>query len=353
MSERQDVPVVDFVLKKIYDGQRAMYPTVASDEWYASLLTHLQRSNDRRLKEQLSGILAQHARFMTRHIAPVDSGDVNGEQAMLSSLRTRGYAVTDLPGPVTEALKNNAALAPFANPRKPDDILSLDDVLNDAERTAYSTSHASRTGASNILHYPAIALLASNPLILNTLEQYFGALPQVGGYEITANVAGREGMVPSSDWHADKGSIAFVKMFVYLSDVGGENGPHGFIAGSHTADGISAALNQCDRLTPEQKELLINNQRWEPELIDLVFPGKTVFYGGAAGTAILEDTRGFHRAHRLKSGHRLMLALQWCLDPSTLYETDRVSFDDLPDELHSRAMKEEARFRYVFQRYLK
>ncbi|WP_028465968.1 hypothetical protein [Nisaea denitrificans] len=352
-QKNQQDPSDDIVLKRIYAGERAIFPDETIPEWHAGLLTHLQRSNDRYLKQELSKILAQHTRWYTRNLSRAEISSSQSGEALLQSLRSNGFAKAALPKPVTDALRHSAESAPFGAAKDPDSIMDLNEVLTNPGWTSYSTTYANKAGAANILAYPAVAKLATNPGFLGVVEQYLGALPYVGGFEFTLNIAGNGEDVASGDWHSDKDSIAFMKMFVYLSDVGNDNGPHGFVPGSQTAEGISEAANKSGVFTEAQKKALVNIQRWDDWAVEKVFPDRAVFFGGPAGTVILEDTRGLHRATKLGTGHRLMLTIQWCLDLSTLDQPDRIAFEDLPDELKPGSPLDEARFRHLFHRYLK
>lgn len=352
-QRKQQDPIDDIVLKRIYAGERAIFSDVTLPEWSAGLLTHLQRSNDRYLKQELSKILAQHARWYTRNLSYTEKPSSQSGEALLQSLRSKGFAKAALPKPVTDALRHCAESAPFGAQKDPDSVMGLNEVLANASWSSYSTTYANKAGATNILAYPAVAKLASNTGFLEVVEQYLGALPHVGGFEFSLNIGGNGGEVASGDWHSDKDSIAFMKMFVYLSDVGDENGPHAFVPGSQTAEGIFEAANKCGGFTEAQKRALVNIQRWDDWAVEKVFPDRAVYFGGPAGTVILEDTRGLHRATKLGSGHRLMLTIQWCLDLSTLDRPDRTSFEDLPVELKPETSLDEARFRHLFHRFLK
>ena len=101
-------------------------------------------------------------------------------------------------------------------------------------------------------------------------------------------------------YHFDMDRIKWVKVFIYLTDVSPENGPHKFISGSHNSEGIPEHLLEkgYSRLSDEE----VNNAYDKNQIIE---------FCGPKGTIIIEDTRGLHKAQHLKSGNRLMLQIQY------------------------------------------
>jgi hypothetical protein len=115
---------------------------------------------------------------------------------------------------------------------------------------------------------------------------------------------------PSSDaaqlFHYDLDTIRWVKVFIYLSDVGDENGPHEYVATSHR---------------PENKDpgvLVRNYGRIDDADIDSKYPGMRRRVRGKSGTVIIGDTRCFHKGNAVDTGYRLML--------SPIYAPSRIGY---------------------------
>ncbi|MBO6561171.1 MAG: hypothetical protein JJ959_11570 [Nisaea sp.] len=341
----------DNVLAKIRAGQRKFYPEMADLSWYGSFLTHLQRTNGRKFKDQLAQVLAEHTRWITRDfdIKGAAGDPVLGKMA--ANMKTSGFVYLQFPDAVLSDLKQSLEASKYKNAVE-GVLLSFDEVLSKGTRTGYSTASAAEHGDSNLLDFPAIARIAQNPSVLRVLRDHLGALPMVGGFEITLNQANKTGDVPSGDWHADKGSIAFCKMFIYLNDIDKARGPHGFVMGSHDLAAVEARLRADTSLTERAVVELLNMQRWPQELIHRYFPEEQKYHCGPAGLAILEDTRGFHRGSELTNGYRWMITIQWCLDPVTLAMPDRIDLKDVDPSLVPASELERARFRHIFSRYL-
>jgi len=101
-------------------------------------------------------------------------------------------------------------------------------------------------------------------------------------------------------YHFDMDRIKWLKFFVYLTDVGEENGPHTFIAGSHRSGAIPSKLlsKGYARLTDEVVE-------------ECYSPEEVIRFVAPRGTVIAEDTRGLHKGTHVQNGDRLMLQFQF------------------------------------------
>lgn len=101
-------------------------------------------------------------------------------------------------------------------------------------------------------------------------------------------------------YHFDMDRIKWLKFFIYLTDVGPENGPHCFIEGSHRTGGIPSSLldKGYSRLTDEEVSSNYSADRF-------------VEFTAPRGTIIAEDTRGLHKGKHVRKGDRLMLQLQF------------------------------------------
>jgi hypothetical protein len=115
---------------------------------------------------------------------------------------------------------------------------------------------------------------------------------------------------PSSEtaqlFHYDLDTIRWIKVFIYLSDVGEENGPHEYVAGSHRAENKAAEV------------LIKNYARIQDNEIDAHYPDKRRRITGGSGTIIFGDTRCFHKGNAVDSGHRLIF--------SPIYAPSRIGY---------------------------
>jgi hypothetical protein len=125
--------------------------------------------------------------------------------------------------------------------------------------------------------------------VLELVEAYMGVRPYLAEAYIRRNFPARY-KVMNHFWHRDDNQPDYVlKAFIFLSDCEIDNGPHEFILGSVKSDHFPGGNYFMD------------------EEIDAVFPPNgehRLVSVVKAGTLILEDTTGLHRALMPENGFR-------------------------------------------------
>lgn len=97
-------------------------------------------------------------------------------------------------------------------------------------------------------------------------------------------------------FHQDRDRLSFLKFFVYLTDVGPENGPHTYIKGTHRS--IPRAL--------------ATDGRKDDELVErLGLGGSVVSLWGPSGTMMAVDTAGLHKGLPPQQGDRCVLQVEF------------------------------------------
>ena len=115
--------------------------------------------------------------------------------------------------------------------------------------------------------------ISSSELVVD----YFGTRPKLDNYQIWFSHAGRIQKGPQH-WHRDLDNILFLKVFIYLTDVRREDGPHYFLPGSH-----------------RYHRWLSFKRISESEMNSAFRNSADSYVVGEAGTVIVEDTFGLHR----------------------------------------------------------
>ncbi len=128
-----------------------------------------------------------------------------------------------------------------------------------------------------------------NPILLEIVEAYLGLKPFLLEAYIRRNFPAKY-RVMNHFWHRDINHESYlVKIFFFLSDCALENGPHEYISGSiddRTLDGkLYYTDEEIDKTYPEGSKRRI----------------KSIV---KAGTIVIEDTRGLHRAVVPQKGYR-------------------------------------------------
>jgi hypothetical protein len=156
--------------------------------------------------------------------------------------------------------------------------------------------------AQDIIDDPDVQGLLGDSSIVSVAQSYLRCRPLLDVMGMWWHTSVGEG--PDSQaaqfYHFDMDRIKWLKFFVYLTDVGPENGPHCFIEGSHRTGGIPPELlsKGYSRLTDEEVEVNFSADKF----IEFTAP---------RGTVIAEDTRGLHKGKHVEKSDRLMLQLQF------------------------------------------
>lgn len=129
-----------------------------------------------------------------------------------------------------------------------------------------------------------------DPFLLGIVAQYLGMIPLLAEAYVRRNFPSPYRTM-NHFWHRDLNHKHFLlKAFIFLTDCTVNNGPHEFIRSSQRS---------FDRL---------NDKRYYDDTeVDAVYPVGSpdrIVSEVAAGTVILEDTRGAHRARMPNSGFR-------------------------------------------------
>lgn len=152
--------------------------------------------------------------------------------------------------------------------------------------------------------------LACDPRIVAMVEAYIGCTPTIAAFLSWHSFPGRID-APSEVFHRDRDCFRFVKLFVYLNDVGEEAGPHEFIHASHSAEGLQAYF-QARGVQVDLPRLFEGNCRHlDPAELRKLLGDKVVRTTGSAGFGFLEDTYGLHRGTRPASASRLIFTVTY------------------------------------------
>jgi len=164
----------------------------------------------------------------------------------------------------------------------------------------WKPSETSRRFAEEIslLRNQTSLALWCDDVLLSIVESYLNSFPILDFLSATWTTPFMSQSDQSLDtdaqmWHFDKDRIKFLKVFVYLTDVTIENGPHEFILGSH--------LSQPPR----------DGRLSEEEINARYKDSDRLLICGPAGTVFIEDTHGLHRGKPVEKADRMLLQLEY------------------------------------------
>ncbi|MEL6680457.1 MAG: phytanoyl-CoA dioxygenase family protein [Pseudomonadota bacterium] len=138
----------------------------------------------------------------------------------------------------------------------------------------------------------------------------------------------------AQQFHQDQEFVTFLKLFLYLTDVTDERGPHIYVRGS-TQD-YEARLGDVEA-----------SKRWSDEDIDAAFGRDRIeSITGGAGQLALVNTRGYHKGAPVKEGHRLLVQIEYA---SSMYFNPVKPFDETCLGPEASALR--AQHPRIFQNY--
>ena len=141
--------------------------------------------------------------------------------------------------------------------------------------------------------------LANNENILRIVAEYFGCKPTLDSINAWWSIYGHDQPQEAENFHRDNDGIKFLKLFLYLTDVDDDAGPHLFVKGSHNS---TKGLER---------------RRFKDEEIENLFGKSSIIkFTGKKGIAFLEDTYGFHKGQLPKSERRLLLQFRYSIMPT-------------------------------------
>ena len=184
---------------------------------------------------------------------------------------------------------------------------------------------------SNLLDQPDVQDLLADPSMLSLVQEYLDCEPKADVLSMWWHTAFQDqpDSMAAQFFHFDMDRFQWLKVFVYLTDVGPNNGPHAFVRGSHRTCAIPQHILDRGYVRITDEEVAAN------------FPAEDIMtFTAPRGSIIVEDTRGLHKGVHVRDGARLILQLQFSNSLfGTNYPPSRMSKVSSP---HMKVMLERA-----------
>ena len=262
-------------------------------------LMHAYENSSGLMQQVLHTILFSEKIEKVRFIQSAYFGDVHFTEidAILSELDQRGYVVLPrrmqkhwVEAFVSEAREFNYILR---NPSNDETSLTGRKIdPNDPPQCV-----AAYANSSDIANSQLLSDFCNDPLLLHLASRHMGAKVQPIDSTLWYSFSSSE---PSADaaqlFHYDLDTLRWLKVFVYLTDVGPDNGPHEYVPGSHRPGAKPFQLMNRDYARLGDQEI----DKYCAQ------PRKAIL--GECGTVVLGDTRCFHKGNAVKSSYRLIYA---------------------------------------------
>lgn len=159
-------------------------------------------------------------------------------------------------------------------------------------------AHIAHHDALDIVNAPYLLDLANDPRVLDVASRFLGCKPTIGYMATWWSYATEIGPQQAENFHRDVDDWRFVKLFVYLTDVEMESGPHKYVVHSSSQ--------------PKLTEI----RRFDDDEVAGAFGADNIVtMTSKAGEGFLEDTYGIHKGQPVQSGHRLLFQVVYTMTP--------------------------------------
>jgi hypothetical protein len=156
-------------------------------------------------------------------------------------------------------------------------------------------THVGYYREEDLLKIAIIDEIAKSKTLEGYLSRYLGNNYKCVNHSLWWTFGGKNNPQEAENFHRDIDNLSWLKVFIYLTDVDENTGPHAFIPKSHRST----------------KKLTF--QRFSDDEAESIF-GRPVYHTGRRGTMIIEDTFGLHKGQFIKNeGKRLLLQLQFAI----------------------------------------
>ena len=185
------------------------------------------------------------------------------------------------------------------------DPLKAIDVKNEPKET-----HVAHYRREELVKKKQIMDIANDAGVLQIVQEFLGAKPTISNINMWWSFGGKKQAEHAQLFHRDLDDWKFCKLFVYLTDVNENAGPHIYVKHSSA----SKKSRKIRRYTDTEIENTFGKENIKT-------------FTGAKGTAFLVNTYGFHKGLLPISENRLLLQVQYSLYPIGIEEYKPVSIE--------------------------
>lgn len=176
---------------------------------------------------------------------------------------------------------------------------------------------------------PHLLELANRPEVVALAESYLDCVPTIYGMYLWWSFGGHPGIGPSNnELHRDADDVRFCTLFVYLTNVDEETGPHVFIRRTHSAQALAGLIASGVPERVEEgdlRQLTCTPAYVNDRLYEWAFHQHFLTLVGPAGTAAMIDTNGLHKGALPKSRDRLILMVRYGFGRTRTYVENRLA----------------------------
>jgi hypothetical protein len=247
-------------------------------------------------RERLAGLVAAHLRPSATVSGRTGAASTSGEEAnRVDALRREGISHF---GQLLSTAQATELCDYFLAKQVHDPYQAGSPRFLPDSEARHPGSHIAHHDARDILMAPHLLALANRPDILAIVSRFLGCKPTLGYLATWWSYHTALGAQQAEHFHRDVDDWRFVKLFIYLTDVGPDNGPHIYVSRSSA----SAALREIRRFDDQ-------------EVVKSFGVANVMELTGRAGEGFLEDTFGVHKGQPVAQGRRLVFQAVYSMSP--------------------------------------
>lgn len=309
---------------------------------FHDIIQHVWIRPDEPLRRSIIDAIISYQKAVLRFGAPAEIFGKPDEDA-LSHFQETGWArLPSLPEeiwqPIRDAILDNPVyLHKDAMFERPVSLQQARDGFNIA-----------KISTPMLLGIPEVRDLLYRRDLLALVAAYLGCVPFLLLPTAWWSFKDREGPKDAQFFHSDLDDLQFCKIFIYLTDVDEESGPHTYVEATHSND----LMAKTAAAYPGGAEAYMNWYRKELRKSDeevLEHVGRPpVRITGEAGTMFIADTRGLHKGQLPFSNDRLVCQFTYGVSPRRA----AVQVEALHPPETSMPMRERKIYRYVNRMFL-
>ena len=221
---------------------------------------------------------------------------IEGGQA-LRDMRERGYA--SLPSITAEQVSD---MHGYLSAQPVQDAQSLEIIPMDQARAA---KHVATIPERQVANCPHLFEILLSPPVINLAAATLGATPVLINLSSWWSFARPGDPEEAQLFHMDVDDYRFCKIFIYLTDVEEDTGPHTYVPTTHRMDVLVQALGQAS--DPQAfMDWYVQSLRKTDEEVAQHFGIPPVKITGPAGSCMLVDTFGLHKGTKPERADRLL-----------------------------------------------
>ncbi len=248
--------------------------------------------------------------ILTRDVPKFDQSASSDAEAIAGGIQQFGFHM--LPSlSKSEVQEVNTALSgkPMYDAEF-EDWTNIKDRKQFTEDTRPNETLLARHNLEDVIRCKPLVKITTNPALISAITKHMGCTPTISTIQVWHTFPG-EKEVAAEMFHRDRPCFKFAKLFMYLTDVDSDSGPHQFVQHSHSIESIQKFL------LPKHPGLDINSLFSDGRGAEVTktllnkMGNDVITFTGPAGTSFIEYTYGLHRGTRPAKSKRTIFSVTY------------------------------------------